>query len=94
MMDQSSENVLRNSLNQLDRERRRGTLLLFALLLMSVVFWLQMCFAKDDHKGLPFGLAAVMVSAYVAGMISAKTSHDNTRRILKAIELLAADKKS
>lgn len=66
-------------------------MLLIALLLMSLVFWMAMCFAKDDHKGLPFGLAAVMVSAYVAGMITAKTSQDNTQMILKAVELLGAE---
>ncbi len=91
-MSQESTDVLRNSLNQVERERRRATVLLIALLLMSFAFWLAMCFAKNDHTGLPFGLAAVMVSAYVAGMITARTSHDNTRAILKAIDLLAEDR--
>lgn len=93
-MNERSTSALRNSLNQVDRERKRTTWLLTVLLLMSFVFWLAMCFAKDDHRGLPFGLAAVMVSAYVAGMITARVSHDNTRAILKAIDLVAGEKKS
>jgi hypothetical protein len=53
-----------------------------------------MILAKDDHAGLPFGLAAVMGSVYVAAMIAAKASHDSTRTILKAIELLSKDKQN
>jgi hypothetical protein len=53
-----------------------------------------MIFAKDDHTGLPFGFAAVMGSVFVAGMIAVKASHDNTRAILKAIELLSTDKQN
>lgn len=50
-----------------------------------------MILAKDESEGLPLGLAAVMGSVFVAGMIAAKTSHESTRTILKAIELLSAD---
>ena len=93
-MTHSSADVLRRSLDQVDRERKRAKLLLFGLLAMTFAFWIAMMFAKDDHTGLPFGLAAVMGSVFVAGMIAAKTSHDNTRAILKAIELLATDKQN
>ncbi len=88
-MTQQAENVLRTSLNQVDRERKRITAMLYALLAMTVIFWVAMMFAKDDHAGMPYGLAAVMGSVYVAGMIAAKASNDNTRAILKAIELLS-----
>jgi hypothetical protein len=93
-MSNASIDVLRRSLDQVDRERKRAKLLLFGLLAMTVVFWTAMMLAKDDHTGLPFGLAAIIGSVYVAGMIAAKTSHDNTRTILKAIELLSEDKQN
>ena len=47
-----------------------------------------MMLSKDDHTGLPYGLAAVIGSVFVVGMIASHASHDNTRTILKAIELL------
>jgi hypothetical protein len=83
------ENTLRAALNKVDRERRRATVMLCVLLGMTCFFWIAMMFSKDDHAGLPLGLAAVMGTVYVAGFIAAKASHDNTRAILKAIELLA-----
>ena len=90
-MTHTSTDVLRRSLDQIDRERKLAKLLLFGLLTMTFTFWLVMMLAKDDHYGLPFGLAAVIASVFVAGMIAAKTSHDNTRAILKAIEQLSTD---
>ncbi len=92
-MTQMSSDALRNTLNQVDRERKRAMAMLVALLVMTVAFWLAMMFAKDDHSGLPFGLAAVIGSVFVTGMIAAKVSHDNTRMILKSIELLSTDRK-
>jgi hypothetical protein len=88
-MTQQAENALRASLNKVDRERRRATVMLFVLLGLTLFFWIAMIFSKDDHAGLPLGLAAVMGTVYVAAMIAAKASHDNTRAILKAIELLS-----
>ncbi len=67
-------------------------LLTIGLLAMTFAFWIAMMLAKDDHTGLPFGLAAVMGSVFVAGMIAYRASNDNTRTILKAIELLSAEK--
>ena len=86
--------ALQNSLDQVDRERRRARLLLFALLAMTCANWIAMILSKDDHRGLPFGLAAVICSVFVAGMIASKVSSDNTRTILKAIELLSSDTQS
>lgn len=91
-MNQELKNPLQIALNKVDRERRRALLIMIGLLVMTFGYWLAMMLAKDDHKGLPFGLAAVISSVFVAGMISAKASHDNTRTILKAIELLAVEK--
>jgi predicted membrane protein len=91
-MTEQSAVPLRNLLNKVDRERKRATGAIFALVLTSFFFWMAMCFAKDDHRGLPFGLAAVMLSAYVAGMISVRASHENTRTILKAIDSVATEK--
>lgn len=93
-MTHPTTDVLRRSLDQVDRERRRTKLVLFTLLAITFAFWIAMIFAKDDHTGLPFGFAAVMGSVFVAGMIAAKASHDNTRAILKAIELLSTDKQN
>jgi hypothetical protein len=93
-MTHASADVLRRSLDQVDRERRRAKLILFGLFAMMIAFWIAMMFAKNDHTGLPFGLAAVMCSVFVAGMGVMRTSHDNTRAILKAIELLSTDKQN
>ena len=90
-MTQASSEILRRSLDQVDRERKRSNIMMVALLAMTAAFWVAMIFAKDEQKGLPYGLAAVMGSVFVAGMGAAKASHDNTRAILKAIELVAAD---
>jgi hypothetical protein len=93
-MTQMSTDVLRRSLDQVDRERRRAKLALLGLLAMTFAFWIAMMAAKDDHTGLPFGLAAVMASVYGAGMGATKASHDNTRTILKAIELLSKNQRN
>ena len=90
-MTQQSTDILRKSLDKVDLERRRTTRLLVGLLLMTLAFWIAMMFSKDDHKGIPFGLAAVMGSVFVAGMMASKVSQDNTRAILKAIELLSSE---
>jgi peptidoglycan/LPS O-acetylase OafA/YrhL len=87
-MTQTTESALRKALNQVDRERRRATAMLYSLLLLTFSFWAAMIFAKNDHSGLPFGLAAVIGSVFVAGMMASRASHNNTRAILKAIELL------
>ena len=50
-MTQMSSDALRNTLNQVDRERKRAMAMLVALLVMTVAFWLAMMFAKDDHSG-------------------------------------------
>ncbi len=90
-MTKTETDVLRASLDRVDRERKRAKGLVFCLLAMTVAFWIAMMLAKDDHTGLPFGLAAVMGSVYVAAMMAAKASHDNTLAILKAIEMLSKD---
>jgi hypothetical protein len=93
-MTDLSTDVLRRSLDQVDRERKRARLLLLGLFAMTIALWIGMITAKDDHRGLPFGLAAVMGSVFVAGMGASKTSYENTQAILKAIELLSTDKQN
>lgn len=90
-MTQVSSKALRAALDQVDRERTRSKLMLFGLLAWTFGMWIAMMFAKDDHAGLPFGLAAVIGAVFVAGMIAAKVSQDNTRAILQAIETLAQE---
>jgi peptidoglycan/LPS O-acetylase OafA/YrhL len=88
-MQPQTENALRLSLNQVDRECKRTKALHYVLLLLTFGFWAAMMFAKDEHTAIPYGLAAVIGSVFVAGMMASRASHDNTRAILKAIELLA-----
>lgn len=87
MTDRSSE-ALQAAMDRVDRERTRSKGLLFALLGLTFGMWIAMMFAKDDHTALPFGLAAVIAAVFVAGMIAAKASYENTRTILRAIETL------
>ncbi len=91
-MTQQAENTLQAALNQVDRERRRTTVMLYLLLGLTLFFWIAMIVSKDDHHGLPLGLGAVMGTVYVAAMMASKASHENTRTILKAIELLSEQK--
>ena len=91
-MTQVSSEALQAALNQVDRERTRSKVMLFSLLAWTFGMWTAMMFAKDDHTGLPFGLAAVIGAVFVAGMLAAKTSQDNTRAILRAIETLSQEK--
>jgi heme A synthase len=79
-------------MDRVDRERTRSKIMLFLLFALMIGMWIGMMAAKDDHRALPFGLAAVMGAVFVAGMGAAKASHDNTRMILRAIESLAQDK--
>jgi Na+/H+ antiporter NhaD/arsenite permease-like protein len=76
-------------MDRVDRERTRSKVMTFCLLGLTFGMWIAMMFAKDDHTGLPFGLAAVIGAVFVAGMIAAKAAHDNTRTILRAIETLS-----
>jgi alpha/beta superfamily hydrolase len=91
-MTQLSSEALRAALDRVDRERTRSKVMLFCLLGLTFGMWIAMMFAKDDHTGLPFGLAAVIGAVFVAGMGAAKASHDNTRILLRAIETLSQEK--
>jgi len=91
-MTQASSDALRAAMDQVDRERTRSKVMLFCLFALTIGMWIGMMHAKDDHAGLPFGLAAVMGAVFVAGMGAAKASHDNTRTILRAIETLSREK--
>ena len=88
-MTQLSSEALRAALDQVDRERTRSKIMLFCLLALTLGMWTAMIFAKDDHSGLPFGLAAVIGAVFVAGMMASKASYDNARTILRAIESLS-----
>lgn len=91
-MTQASSDALRAAMDRVDRERTRSKVMLFCLFALTIGMWIAMMFAKDDHAGLPFGLAAVIGAVFVAGMGAAKASHDNTRTILRAIETLSREK--
>ena len=91
-MTQENSQALRSAMDRVDRERTRSKAVLFCLLGLTFAFWFAMIFAKNDHTGLPFGLAAVIGAVFVAGMIAAKASYDNTRTILRAIETLSQQK--
>jgi len=91
-MTQASSDALRAAMDRIDRERTRSKIMLFCLFALTIGMWIAMMFARDDHAGLPFGLAAVIGAVFVAGMGAAKASHDNTRTILRAIETLSQEK--
>jgi hypothetical protein len=88
-MTQEAGNPLRESLNRIDREQKRIAWLTFGLLLMMCVQWGAMILAPDDHKGIPWGLSAVITSVFVAWIMTVRVLNANTRAILKAIELLS-----
>lgn len=91
-MNTISSDMLRTALDRVDRERNRSKIMLYCLLAIYFGMWFAMMFAKDDHTGLPYGLAAVIAAVFVAGMIAKKASLDNTRTILRAIETLSQGK--
>jgi len=91
-MTQASSDALRAAMDRIDRERTRSKIMLFCLFALTIGMWIAMMFARDDHAGLPFGLAAVIGAVFVAGMGAAKASHDNMRTILRAIETLSQEK--
>ncbi len=91
-MTQLPSEALKAALDQVDRERIRSRTMLYCLLAWTLGMWVAMIFAKDDHTGLPFGLAAVIGAVFVAGMMASKASYDNKRTILQAIETLSQEK--
>ena len=86
-----TSDALRVSLDRVDRERKVSKTLAYCMLAFTLGMWVAMMFAKNDHVGLPYGLAAVIGAVYYAGMMAAKASHDNTRIILRAIETLSKE---
>jgi low temperature requirement protein LtrA len=94
-MTPETGNVLQQSLNQIDRDRRRATyrtvllfVMMFALMLSA---WFGMIFSRNPQTGLAFGLAAVIESVFIAGLMAIlmieKSLNRKTQAILKALEL-------
>jgi hypothetical protein len=89
-------NVLQQSLNQIDRERRRAryrVVLLFVMMFaLMLAMWLGMIFSRNNQTALAFGLAAVIESVFIAGLMVVllveKSLNTKTQAILKALELL------
>lgn len=87
--------VLRRSLDAFDRQRRRRQALSVLLLVVAVFFALAMTSLADSaeprslHLEIMAGCIAIMF--FVGGLAAAVlwASQENTRKILKAIELLA-----
>jgi hypothetical protein len=90
-MTQEAENALQKSLNKVDREIKKTAWLTWGLLLMMCAQWAAMMFSPNDHKGIPYGLSAVMTSVFVAWMLTVRIVNASTQAILKAIELLSRD---
>jgi hypothetical protein len=88
-------NVLQQSLNQIDRDRRRAvyrTVLLFVMMFaLMLAAWFGMIFSRNPQTALSFGLAAVIESVFIAGLMAVlmleKSLKRNTQAILKALEL-------
>jgi len=88
------EQALRKSLNEVDRKRKLTMVLTKVLLLIIVsnavaaALW-----AADARMTLAYGLIAVLCLVALGTVKVGQISFDNTRRILKAIELISADEK-
>ena len=88
------EQALRKSLNEVDRKRKLTMVLTKVLLLIIVsnavaaALW-----AADARMTLAYGLIAVLCLVALGTVKVGQISYDNTRRILKAIELISADVK-
>jgi len=88
------EQTLRKSLDEVDRKRKLTMVLTKVLLLIIVsdavatVLW-----TADARTTLACGLIAVMCLVALGTVKVGQISYDNTRRILKAIELISADVK-
>ena len=88
------EQTLRKSLDEVDRKRKLTMVLTKVLLLIIVsdavatVLW-----TADARTTLACGLIAVMCLVALGTVKVGQISFDNTRRILKAIELISADEK-
>ena len=84
------EKSLRKSLDEVDRKRKLTAFLTGVLLLIIVsdaiatVVW-----TADARTTLACGLLAVMCLVALGTVKVGQISYDNTRRILKAIELLS-----
>ena len=57
-MTQASTDVLRKSLDLMDRERKRAKIIFFGLLAMSVAFWILMILSPDEQQAPKAGHAA------------------------------------
>jgi hypothetical protein len=88
-MTEKNGEALRESLNKIDRELKKTNWLTFGLLVMMCAQWGAMILAPNDHKGIPYGLSAVITSVFVAWLLTVRVFNANTRAILKAIELLS-----
>ena len=94
-MTPDAGNVLQQSLNQIDRDRRRAayrTILLFVMMFaLMLAMWFGMMFSRNNQTALGFGLAAVIESVFIAGLMVVlmveKSLKAKTQAILKALEL-------
>ena len=89
------EQALRKSLDEVDRKRKLTVAKTVVLMLIIVsdavatVVW-----TADTRMTLAYGLIAVLCLVALGTVKLGQISYDNTRRILKAIELLSASENS
>jgi len=86
------KDVLRKTLDEVDRRRKRSYLLLILLIAFTLSNALAMVWATDARFAMAAGLAAVISVVFGGTVALGRISYDNTLRILKAIELLAGAK--
>ena len=93
-MTVQQEQALRNSLDEMDRKRRRSTVRQIAALILVVSDAVAMALWRpsDMRLSLALGLAGVILVVALGIVKLERVCYDNTRRILRAIELLSESK--
>jgi Kef-type K+ transport system membrane component KefB len=98
-MTLQQEQALRNSLDEVDRKRRRSKIRKIAALTLvisdavAIILWAiatrSSTSAADIRTTLALGLAGVILTVAVAAVKIEQVCYDNTRKILRAIELIS-----
>ena len=87
-MTEQVENVLRKSLDEVDRKHKLIRVLMFAYMGVGGLFAYKMAMVQDLRMQMMFGFLAVMLWISALAFVVLSYSRRNTRAILKAIETL------
>lgn len=95
-MSQDLEKMLRNALDEADRYRKRvllGTAVLGAVAVALLVRLEYLSRTADVREMLPFVVAVILVGQVTPAVTTWGIVTQSTRKILKAIELLSAERR-